>query len=654
MSKFHTALPANEQGFHGEFLVGQAFKTFKNDEFEVWFQLKYLPAVPELDAIVFHPAVGFFLFETKGMRLESIAKYSLTEFVLFPNTKKQHPVDQLRTGQHRLKNFLEDLFGRRKIKDRIPFIQTSVIWPLIARKDWVDHFRDERLRLQAKSMIFKTDLENPERLLERLRMIKDFPLLGTMAIKDPIPTQHSMTAVREALTPIGNQSNQSDSLTDEIKREVLHSKQLALKYPPPKKYNVSFEGAPGTGKSTVLREIGLLHAAAGGTVLHVCYNKSLAADQRREYEVLKRYGIEYGLIDVFDEWELYKAIHPSWEPSIGKDQDRRFKTGTEVVQEILEAKGQPDSHPFSIYDTILIDESQDLSNAIFQVLQYLARPSASWFASYGEGQEIYFFNKENPSDFMREWLQTAERKTLKRSFRNSTRAFLMAQNFWENYPEVEKCSDWFNSKLSHIKVDDSSLELELEIPKDTNDFRITRIPSSTSKENAIKDLILETIEAARVAKRGADLLIVVGDPTSRSKEEISNYNLIIACLEDLQNKFNLEVLDLVPRDNRRNMPREGTIRVTRYQNVRGLSASHVLLFDLSQLEVWCDSIITSSSEKKGPLRNYGYIALSRSRVSTVLVFENNQTEIERFLEESLLMVRQKVLSTSPINHKDKK
>jgi len=227
MSKFHTALPANEQGFHGEFLVGQAFKTFKNDEFEVWFQLKYLPAVPELDAIVFHPAVGFFLFETKGMRLESIAKYSLTEFVLFPNTKKQHPVDQLRTGQHRLKNFLEDLFGRRKIKDRIPFIQTSVIWPLIARKDWVDHFTDERLRLQAKSMIFKTDLENPERLLERLRMIKDFPLLGTMAIKDPIPTQHSMTAVREALTPIGNQSNQSDSLTDEIKREVLHSKQLA-------------------------------------------------------------------------------------------------------------------------------------------------------------------------------------------------------------------------------------------------------------------------------------------------------------------------------------------------------------------------------------------------------------------------------------------
>ena len=251
-------------------------------------------------------------------------------------------------------------------------------------------------------------------------------------------------------------------------------------------------------------------------------------------------------------------------------------------------------------------------------------------------------------------LRTYTLKTLKRSFRNSTRAFLMAQNFWENYPEVEKCSDWFNSKLSHIKVDDSSLELELEIPKDTNDFRITRIPSSTSKENAIKDLILETIEAARVAKRGADLLIVVGDPTSRSKEEISNYNLIIACLEDLQNKFNLEVLDLVPRDNRRNMPREGTIRVTRYQNVRGLSASHVLLFDLSQLEVWCDSIITSSSEKKGPLRNYGYIALSRSRVSTVLVFENNQTEIERFLEESLLMVRQKVLSTSPINHKDKK
>jgi len=116
MPKFHTKFPLDEPGFHGEFLVGQAFKTFQDDEFEVWFQINYLPAVPDLDAVIFHPEIGFFLLETKGMRLESIANYSLTEFALFPNTKKQHPVDQLRTGQHRLKNYFEDLFKRRKIK----------------------------------------------------------------------------------------------------------------------------------------------------------------------------------------------------------------------------------------------------------------------------------------------------------------------------------------------------------------------------------------------------------------------------------------------------------------------------------------------------------------------------------------------------------
>jgi len=525
---------------------------------------------------------------------------------------------------------------------------------LIARKDWIENFTDERLRLQAKSMIFKSDLENPERLLERLSMIKDIPLLGIMVIKDPIPTHESMSAVREALSPIGNSKNQNDTLTDEIKRAVLHSKELALKYPPPKKYNVSFEGAPGTGKSTVLREIGLLHAAAGGTVLHVCYNKSLAADQRREYEVLKSHGIEYGLIDVFDEWELYKAIHPAWEPLIGKDLDRRFKTGTEVAQEILEAKGQSNAHPFSIYDTILIDEAQDLSNSIFQVLQYLARPSASWFASYGEGQEIFFFNKENPSEFMKEWLQTAERRKLKRSFRNSTRAFLMAQNFWENYPNLQKCSDWFDSKLSQSKTDDSTLELDLEIPKDTNDFRITRLGASQNREDAIKELLLETIEAARIAKRGADLLIIVSDPHSKNKEEKTNYELVLDSLQDLQTKFTLDVLDLVPRDNRRNTPKEGTIRIARYQNVRGLSASHVLLFDLSQLEEWCNSIDANHSKKKAPLNNYGYIALSRSRVSTVLVLEEEQTESEKFIEKSLIMIREKVLAASQTNDKKNK
>lgn len=646
MAIFHTQLPEDIAGFHGEYLVGQALKEFKDDNFEAWFQVDYLPAVTDLDSIIFHPEAGFFLLETKGMKIDQIATYSLTEFILFPTTKKQHPVEQVRTGQHRLKNFLEDLFRRRDLTVRVPFIQTSVVWPQITRSAWIKQFSDQRVQLQAKSMIFKDDLVTPKSLLSRLRLLRDYPLLGTFSIKDPVPNEEAMNAVREALSPTGVSRNKNDTLADEIRRAVVHSKQLALTYPPPKKYNVSFEGPPGTGKSTVLREIGLLHAAAGGTVLHVCYNKALAADQRREYEVLKTQGIEYGSIDVFDEWELYKAVHPSWDAYTGLDLGRRYKFGYEVAQEIVDSRGKPDSHPTSIYDTILIDEAQDLSESIFQVLEYLARPSASWFTSYGEGQEIFFFNKENPSPHLKNWLNQAERKRLKRSFRNSTRAFLMAQNFWENYPYFEKCSDWFDQKLSQSKSDDSSMELELELPTDTNDFRVTRLSSPETRLVSIKQLLLEVIESARSARRGSDVLIVVGDPHSKSNEKSkTNYELVIEVLDELQPMLSLDVLDLIPWENRRNTPKEGTIRIARYQGIRGLSASHVILFDFADLEAWCNQVDPLTSKKKGPLNNYGYIAFSRSRVSTTIVLEDVSNPLDNFVESSLAMVREKVLAT---------
>ncbi len=647
MTLFHTSLPEDKPGFHGEFLVGRSLQGFKDDLFEAWFQVDYLPAVTELDSILFHPEAGFFLLETKGMKIESIATYSLTEFILFPKTKKQHPVDQIRTGQHRLKNYFEDLFRRRGLKLRTPFIQTTIVWPQITRSSWIKQFSDQRVQLQAKSMLFKDDLVTPNSLLSRLKLLKGAPLLGTFSIKDPIPNEEAMSAVREALAPIGGSKNRNDKLTDEIRRAVVHSKQLALRYPPPKKYNVSFEGPPGTGKSTILREIGLLHAAGGGAVLHVCFNKALAADQRKEYEVLKTQGIEYGTIEVFDEWELYKTIHPLWDPYTGKDIHRRLKYEYEVAQEILDSRGKPDSHPSGIYDTILIDESQDLSESIFMVLGYLARPTASWFTSYGEGQEIFFFNKENPSTFLKNWLETAERKRLRRSFRNSTRAFLMAQNFWENYPNFERCSEWFDQKLTKSNLDESTMELELEIPTDTNDFKVTRLSSLEARLVSIKQLLLEVIESARSARRGADVLIVVGDPYAKSANELNtNYELVKKALEELQPLLSLDVLDLIPRERRRDTPKEGTVRIARHQGIRGLSASHVILFDVAKLEQWCSQLNLDNSRKKGVINNYGYIAFSRSRVSTTVVLDDPTSHLESFIEKSLVMVREKCLATT--------
>ena len=77
----------------------------------------------------------------------------------------------------------------------------------------------------------------------------------------------------------------------------------------------------------------------------------------------------------------------------------------------------------------------------------------------------------------------------------------------------------------------------------------------------------------------------------------------------------IDFQDLIPREDRRNVPVSGSIRIVRHQSVRGLSASHVVVFDVDHLESWCGD---ENKGEKGPLINYGYICFSRSKASTTI------------------------------------
>ena len=264
--------------------------------------------------------------------------------------------------------------------------------------------------------------------------------------------------------------------------------------------------------------------------------------------------------------------------------------------------------------------------------------------AYGEGQQIYFPNKENPAPILKKFKEKAQRKVLRRSFRNSTRAFLMAQNVWQNYPDIEKVESWITGKLDKNSSSIDELELQLELPIATNDFRITRIVNLelNKKEIAIQDLILESLENAKKANRGCDLLIIVGDSKSRPiNKDSSNYQIILKILNNLAKSLSIEVLDLVPRLSRRLTPGNENIRIVRYQSARGLSASHTLVFDVNLIEEWAG---TNTEDKKGSIENYLYIALSRSRVSTTVVVDTDEDSLaQNFIQQSLLLIRKKFL-----------
>jgi hypothetical protein len=91
--------------------------------------------------------------------------------------------------------------------------------------------------------------------------------------------------------------------------------------------------------------------------------------------------------------------------------------------------------------------------------------------------------------------------------------------------------------------------------------------------------------------------------------------------------------DLVPKEARRDVPKIGAIRLVTLQGIRGLSASHVIIFDLLQLEKW---VKRDGGSIKPPLINLSYIALSRSKASTIVAIDDAEdSEIEPFLMDLL-------------------
>jgi hypothetical protein len=629
VATIHTALPEDRQGHHGEFVVGQILKTFSNPGLELWFDVNYIAGVPDTDLIVADNSVGLYAVEIKSMKLDSIQKFTMTDFVLKENINKTHPKSQVLTGSIKFRDYLRR-FPKLKEKHNLPFIQATVLWSEISRKDWQQRFTDPAISSFEEMCLFKDDLDSYNKFISGLQRLWDKPLLGTRVPQAARCIHGEMDAFRTAIEPGKHKVEISKSMTDELARPVKDSKRIADKYELGKSHNVSLQGAPGTGKTTILREIGLKNLAAGARVLHVCFNKVLAADQKREYQILRKSVEEYGFIDVFDIWELYKEL----------GHQAGIKGEAQVLENVKSYLDSDDGKAFIKYDVILIDESQDLRDDFFRVVELIARPTAAWFIAYGKGQETNNFIKDetHPSPWLQDFLVKADANHLKRSFRNSTKAFLLAQSFWEKFPNLEEAKDWLKSKFAQLPSSDSQFELDLEIPQTKNDFRVEILPSGRKRRAFIKNVVLSAIEDARRANRGEDLLVAVLAPSTKkfgeSEDPIeSGYELVREVLEEVAKDFNLDFHDLVPREARREVPKIGAIRLVTLQGIRGLSASHVLIFDLLQLEKW---VKRDGGSIKPPLINLTYIALSRSKASTIVAIDDaDDSEVEPFLMDML-------------------
>ena len=592
MVHVHTDLPRHA----GERAAAQRLIAIADDKTHLWFSVNYLPGVSDLDALILQEEIGVFAVEIKAVSQEMIVDYGPDRCVIKDRHGSRTPLQQARTSQLGLIDYLRDVQGM----ERPPFIHLTALWPKIDRHGFTTQWAHPTVEAQSASMLFAEDLADQTALLERLQHIVKHPAYGKAVARPRPPTPQQVERVTYALATRITTRRPAD---DKLLRALEHSftsqaKQDTTKSAPSKPsiwapgqpQKVIVRGHVGTGKTYRLLSVGLDHARQGRRVLFTCYNKVLGAELRRLLHSDPAYSDLTGQVDVVDIEQLLARQGPVT-PAMGDYNAQR----AEDVRALM------GTDPLDSYDTMLVDEAQDMQPWAFDLLEWVAAPNADWYIAVGAGQELY---RTEPAPWLTRAITSGTAYTTRRAFRTAGPSFLVPQCFMEATPDTSQIERWF---ARYDRRPEAELALFDRADPAPALISLAEVPLKGWRDARIADyarVIERELNAVKSLGTAEDLLIMV--PKTHTKGSEGKWVL------DALKKLNVDALDQVGSPNRRQMLEPGQVRVVTYHSARGLEAARALVFGFHRLE----ALGTPAQQ-----RALGYIALSRGRQGTTVAVE---------------------------------
>lgn len=619
----------------GELEVYKQLLGFDDNSLYFWSSLDFIPGVNDVDLLVWHEKQGVYVIEIKAISLDMLLKFGFHSCEIEGRGEDRSPQNQAYDAMQSLRNYLSPKLNKT------PYMVATVLWPYIARSEWKLRFRNSKeISDLSNSMIMKEDLYSGAQSFEKK--------LREIWVKPPVrkgsdyPFKHDPTTFRSFCDFLNPSASPTPAVSDYSKLKILEKgikRDLVRNFPPYKSQRVVFTGAPGTGKTFRLLQIGIMHARENAKVLFCCFNQVLASDINRILNLLdisfKAAGdktLFKELINVMDISSLAGRLCSDLSIDIPKND---FELWGQLI--IDELKNTQLLTHYPKYDTILIDECQDFMDWQLMIPIAIATNNCQIILGKGSGQEIYSDTTQNHENLTS--ILGADVKTfnLSRNFRNVKPVYELAHLFYECEINSNRIGSVFDKRFKNRTNKTQEIEFDIlgsQLP--TLSYILDDVDyEDPDYRRILTELVVRQYEdliSAELAKFGnesspSDLLILVpeidGDEVKWARSALSN----------IEKKMGVGFIDYVIQENRKKIAPKDKIRLVTYHSCRGLEGVSVLVFGIEKI-----SMFDKVSKKISP--KLGYIALSRAIFNlSICVRASKRNSITEFIENSIAYIK---------------
>lgn len=620
MAQYYSTWPKHE----GERNLAKQLVSLNDPHLHLWFSLDFIPGLRDIDILLWHELKGIFVIEVKAVPLKMIESFGWQSCTIRGRPTDRGPQYQAFEAHQSLRNFLTPRLRK------VPWISSTACWPLITREDWNNFWDDDRVcGNYAESMIFQEDIySDAQTLADRLEHIWHNPPVRSGA---EWPFEHRIEQFEGFRRELSVEARPKPAPSDlrklrEIEKRVIE--EVRTDVPEMESSQVLYYGHPGTGKTFRLLEIGLAHVLADRQVLFTCFNKTLASDIKRllSYsELLKRFDKFIEVRDVFDLLRLHAV-----------DYNVDVEGSHDEWGELITEEMRKNDDKLRKYNTMLIDEAQDLKDWALEMLQLLSTSDATICVAAGTGQELY----GTSSKWLERFRKTAVNKRLNRNFRNTRPVFQLAQCFYEAQMDKSKIPaviQRFRAKTTKnssqtilfdrpegqfpllMSIDESELDHVDDVFMADAQFGVM----SSEYERAI----CQQLDQLTEDERPMDLLILV--PNSNGFE----CKWAKEALRNIKRTRGIDFIDYTVEERRRDIALSTKIRLCTYHSSRGLEGMRVVIFGIERIDRTAQQGFVDSAK-------LGYIVLSRSLFENVIALRRlTKSEVVSFIEAAVKALR---------------